>query len=244
MSRRSWLLAAAALLGGLAMACSGPGGGGATPSPSSSATVQPLPRATGASGPRNGLTAATLDLEAGAVHLRVAASNLGGTLYQVTSDGGAAPEVDLRGSRLSVSGSLSGNNQPNPRDIDVELNQAVRWTLNLNGGATTEDVLMGPARVDSVALTAGANEMTVALGLPHGAVDVRVTGGANQLVFRIPAQASASLQLTGAANAVTIDGQDRGRVAGGATFEVGAGGSDRYQIDLLAGLNRLTLTRG
>jgi hypothetical protein len=231
-----------ALLGLAVVSCGGQGGqagsGSSTPNAS-----QPVPSGSGASGPRKGLTSASLNLAAGAVRLEVQAADLGSALYRVTSSDGDPPDVSLNGSTLTVS-SRSGNNVQNPQRLTVQLSREVRWSLHLAGGASVEDVALGGAPIESLALAAGANQMNITLGPPRGTVKVEVTGGANALTFRLPSQASASVHLLGAANSVTIDGSDKGLVAGGATYEVGSGGSDRYQIDLLAGLNTLTLTRG
>jgi hypothetical protein len=67
-----------------------------------------------------------------------------------------------------------------------------------------------------------------------------VTGGANRIAFHIRGGAAASVHL-GSANSVSIDGQSRGRVSGGATFLVGRSTTDSYRVDLLAGLNTLTI---
>jgi hypothetical protein len=236
MSRRGWLVVvlAAAMVG-----CSG--GGGAAPSPGGS---QPSAGQTGGTtGPRGGLAAATLDLTAGAANLRVASGDLGSDLYRVSSDGGSAPQVSLRGSTLTVQ-NISGSNQPPPRHLDVELSKDVRWTLHLNGGASTEDVNVAQTRVDAVSLAAGANQMSLELGVPHGTVKVEVTGGANRLTVRVPVGSSASVHLAGAVNSVTINGSTKRQVSGGADYSVGPPGADRYQIDVLAGLNTFTLTQG
>src|SRR5207302_3946544 len=118
--------------------------------------------------------------------------------------------------------------------------EEVRWTLNLNGGSTDEVVDMRSGHVQSLMLAAGANQMTIELGAPAGVVSVRVIGGANQIAFRLPGGAAASVHV-GSANSVSIDGQSRGRVSGGATFLVGQSTTDRCKVDLLAGLNTLTI---
>jgi hypothetical protein len=86
--------------------------------------------------------------------------------------------------------------------------------------------------------------MDIDLGPPQGQVPVRVTGGANQIALRVPSGAAASLHVQGAANSVVINGQSKGRIAGGASFDVGSSAADRYQFDLVAGINTLSLDQG
>ena len=208
--------------------------GSASPPPSSIASTG------GVAGPRNGIQEARLDLSAGAGQITVQASSLGSTLYRVTAEGGTAPQVSFNAPVLTVGSQRAANGQENPHVLTVVLNDEVRWTLNLNGGSTHEVVDMRSGRVQSLALAAGANEMNVELGAPHGIIPVRVTGGSNQIALRIPGGAAATVRL-GSANSVKINGQSRGRVTKSATFGVGSSTSDRYNVDLMAGLNTLTI---
>ena len=243
MNRRIhiWLLGPALLLMSVTAACNtGPessGAGRASPPPSSIASTD------GVAGPRNGIQEARLDLSAGAGQITVQASSLGSTLYRVTDGGGTAPQVSFNAPILNVGSPNRANGQMNPQVLAVVLNDEVRWTLNLNGGSTHELVDMRSGHIQSLTLAAGANEMDVELGPPHGVIPVRVTGGTSQIALRIPDAAAATVHL-GGANSVTINGRSRGRVTGSATFGVGSSTTDRYNVDLMAGLNTLTIDQG
>lgn len=233
------------LLLGAVEACGGPGsgpggGGGQASSPSPSSAAVP---GGGVTGPRSGLHDATLDLSAGAVQLTVQSSSLGTTLYRVVADGGTPPQVSFSAPTLAVR-TGDGPSRQNPKTLTVVLNQDVRWKMNLNGGATHEVVDFRSGRLQSLALSAGANQMDIDVGPPQGQVPVRVTGGANQIALRVPSGAAASLHVQGAANSVVINGQSKGRIAGGASFDVGSSAADRYQFDLVAGINTLSLDQG
>lgn len=240
---RSFVLPAA-VVGLLAAGCGGPsgssGGGGAAPR----ATAPPAPAGSSQSAPRDGLQAASLDLEVGGHQISVRTAKLGNELYRVTTDKPQMVEVSLSHSTVTVR-SKPGGDQSGPTRIDVELNRDVRWKLHLNGGSTSQDVDTSDGEIQSLTLAAGAYRMSVTLGAPRGEVPVDVTGGATNLAFHLPSGASAALHVAGTANKVTIDRSDQGPVVGGASFTVGSGlASDRYQIDCKAGLNALSLSRG
>jgi hypothetical protein len=227
------VLAAAAVAG-----CSQ--GGTGSPSAAPSARASGLPSG-GQTGARNGLQDATLNLSAGANEITVRSAALGTSLYQVAASGGTDPIVSFTAPNLDVR--TPSGHYDSPQQLIVVLNQEVRWKLNLNGGATREQIDTRSGRLQSVALAAGANQMDVFLGSAQGEVPVRITGGANRIELRIPTDSAASVRIVGAANAVTINGQSRGRVAGGATFDVGSNTSGHYRFELMAGLNTLTVTQ-
>lgn len=244
MSRRLnavFALVVVAVLPALVVACSGTPGtsGGGSPTPPAASSSPAGSSGGGVSGPRNGLQTGNLQLSAGAGEITVQAASLGSTLYRVTSEGGTAPVVRFDSPTLDVR-SPNGSHEA-PRRLTVTLNQDVRWTLRLNGGSTREIVDVHSGDVASVAMSAGANQMQLDLGAPRGQIPVNFTGGANEVVLRIPNGASASLRIQGAANSVSVNGQSRGRVAGGATFQVGADPSNLYRFDMTAGLNTLSL---
>jgi hypothetical protein len=188
------------------------------------------------------MNAASLMLLSGAYQVVVRSAGLGAGLYRVTTTAGEQPEVTSRGSAVTVRVTAPPGRHPRTQ-IDVELNQDVRWTVRLNGGSTYLHVDLQHLSVASLALAAGAYRMDVALGDPHGLVPVVVTGGATTLAVRVPPSASASLHVAGTVRSVNVDGSDHGSVSG-ASFDVGPGdGGNRYQIDCRAGLSALTLTR-
>lgn len=245
MSRRLGAIlsvVAVALVGAVVTACAGTpgtGGGGTGSAPSPVASSSPGASGGGVNGPRNGLKAASLQLSAGAGEITVQTSALGSDLYDVVSEGGTAPKVTFDSPTVDVR--MPNGSHEGLRRLTVTLNQDVRWSLRLNGGSTREVVNVRSGQVDSVAMAAGANDMELVLGAPRGQVPVRFTGGANRISLRIPNGASASLRIRGAANSITVDGESRGKVAGGGAFQVGADQANRYSFDVLAGLNTLSL---
>lgn len=227
----------------LVAGCGSPPGSSTGGKAASHASAPPASGTVSRSGPRNGLQAASLDLDVGAHQISVRTADIGNDLYRVTTDKPQQLEVSQSQSTVTVRSKSSGD-QNGPNEVEVELNRDVRWKLHLNGGSSSEDVDVSGGDVQSLTLAAGVNRLDVILGAPHGEVPVDVTGSANHLALHLPNGTNASLQVVGAVSRLTVDRSDRGSVAGTARFTVGSGSAaDRYQVNCEAALNTLSIER-
>jgi hypothetical protein len=129
--------------------------------------------------------------------------------------------------------------------IDVELARGVRWTINLDGGATTETVNMTKGSLSSLSFGAGVAMASVRLPAPMGTLTLTLAGGATRLLVVAPSGAPAEVKVVGGASQVSLDGISHTGVAGGSLFAdpAWAGSSNRYAIDLLGGVSEFQMSR-
>lgn len=150
-----------------------------------------------------------------------------GLLYQVRAPAGSGirPLAAVEGGTLRVGQTADGHHK-GVATISIQLARGVRWTINLDGGATTETA--------SVRLPAAVGTLTLTLA-----------GGATQLLVVAPSGSPAQVKVVGGASAVTFDGVSHTGVAGGSVFTdpAWANARNRYAVDLLAGVSEFQLSR-
>ncbi len=133
------------------------------------------------------------------------------------------------------------------RGADIVLNATIPWEVQLRGGAWKLAADLRALTLLSLDLSGGANDLSVELPAPTGAVPVRVSGGASKVDIHRPAGAAASIRLRGGATELLFDGQ-RFAALGSETHVTTpnyAGSTDRYDFELTGGASKLTIdTRG
>jgi hypothetical protein len=191
-------------------------------------------------------SAATLDVVSGTTSVEVSAGTLPGLLYRVRTPVGSGirPLVTLEGATLRVGQTGDGVHTGVPT-IDVQLARGVRWTINLDGGATTETVNMEKGSLSALSFGAGVSMASVRLPAPVGTLTLTLAGGATQLLVAAPPGAPAEVKVAGGASQVSLDGLGHTGVAGGSVFSDPGWSSsyNRYAIDLLAGVSEFRLNR-
>jgi hypothetical protein len=197
-------------------------------------------------GDRGTVTAATVEVVSGATAVAVSAESLGRGLYRVSTPVGSGirPLATRHGRTVLVGETGAGKTTEVP-SIDVVLAQGVRWTIDLDGGATTETVRMGEGSLSALAFGAGVSMASVQLPPAVGTQTVTLAGGASQLVIMAPPGAPAQVDAVGGASLILLDGIDHTGVAGGSVFsDPGwASSSNRYDIDLTSGVSDFRMTR-
>lgn len=190
---------------------------------------------------------ATLDVVDGATTVQVSsARSLGGPLYRVSTPAGSGirPLVSQTGATVEV-----GQTGTSPRtgipSLDIVVARGVRWTIDLDGGATTESVDMRRGLLSSLDFGAGVSRASVRLPAAVGTQSVTLAGGASQLLVVAPPGAPAQVQAVGGASQVLLDGADHIGVAGGSVFtDPGWTGSrNRYAIMLSSGVSDFRMSR-
>jgi hypothetical protein len=194
--------------------------------------------------PRNGLSAATLDLQNGSTQIDVATGPLTGELLRVTTPagGGQAPSLTVSGSVVTVGlDTVAGGSGVN--HVTLGLEAAVLWTIRINGGTTTLTVDTSAGGLRELDLMAGASQMAVTLGVPVGTVGVTVTGGAGALTVRRPTSIPIRVRGNGVGS-LMIDGsqQSSNGSVNAATSDWDAA-SARYDVDIESGVGAVTIER-
>jgi hypothetical protein len=190
-------------------------------------------------GPVNGRSDAQFDLVKGATAVTVQGADLGTRLYRVTGsdDGDHTPTVTDNGSLVQVTG--MGNSSA----VTVELNRAVTWRIRIVDGASSENLDVHDLKLTGLDVIGGVSSLDVRLPTAHGAVPVRMSGGANQFAIHRPSGVPVQVRAGGGAGNVTIDGQQHAGVAGGSTFASGGWdtAADKYDVDCTAGVSTVTV---
>ncbi|MBV1852783.1 hypothetical protein [Catellatospora tritici] len=188
---------------------------------------------------------AALTVVSGATTVTVRAADLGDDLFRVSTpeDSGISPDMIESGGRHQLH--LSSTGDHGPAVVEVLLNEQVRWDLRFSGGATETLVDMGTGRLGGLDFTAGSSRIEAVLPRPEGTRTVRMAGGASDFLVRAPQGVPVRVSAGGGAADVTVDGQRRSGVAGGSVFAPPGWdtAADRYDVDAVAGVSSLTVTR-
>ena len=224
----------------VAIVAAATGAGGtalALPAPSSPHVV---------SWPVAGRTQATLKVTSGTPVLDISVARLHGTLLRVSTPSGAPVRPVLSGSRpilLSLAGDGAGPDQKDT--VNVVLNAAVVWSLDLASGTQRTDADLRGGKVAMVAVTAGTDVLDVTLPRPAGTLPFLFAGGASQFRLSLPAGVPARVIAGAGAGYLTVDGQRLTGVAGGTVLATPgwATARARFDIDATAGVSELIVSR-
>ena len=236
------LVPAALAVAGLAV---GAGGTALVLSGSGSGHVVSMPVA--------GRGSATLEVTSGTPVLTITVGRLGGTLLRVSTPDSAPVRPVLSGSApvvLSLVGAGSGggagdHGHSTPYAVSVVLSSAVVWNLDLAAGTQRTSADLRGGRVGAITVTAGSDILDVALPRPARTVALRLTGGASEFLVSLPGGVPAQVTVGGGAAYLTVDGQSRVGVAGGTVLTPPgwSTATSRFDIDAIAGVSRLTVSR-
>jgi hypothetical protein len=197
-------------------------------------------------GARGGATTATLDLVNGVTAVTVSAQPLGSDLYRVSTPVGSGirPLVTRHGRSILI-GDSSARQTTQVPSIIVELARGVRWSIELDGGATTETVNMRHGSMSSLDFGAGVSRASVQLPTAVGIETVTLAGGASQLVIVAPPGPPAKVDAVGGASRLVLDGVQHTGVAGGSVFADPdwASSTNRYAIELTSGVSDFRMSR-
>jgi hypothetical protein len=204
--------------------------------------------------PAAGRTSATLKVTSGTPVLTIGVARLGGTLLRVSTPDGAPVRPVLSGSSpvvLSLAGDGAGQGAQGDHGhgavdaVSVVLNSAIVWSLDLAAGTQRTAVDLRGGQVGGVTVTAGSDILNVTLPRPARTVTLRLAGGASQFLVSLPGGVPAQVTVGGGASDVTVDGQSLIGVAGGTVLTPSgwSTATSRFDIDAIAGVSRLTVSR-
>jgi hypothetical protein len=196
---------------------------------------------TGAAG---NLNQASLELDAGAANITVAANSaLGSDLYRAhITYSGSKPDVsfDRSSGRLQISQSNSGFAFQNRRfTLDLQISSSVPWKITSNGGASTETFNLAGVSVGSLGINTGASREDITLGLPAGIIPVKINGGALTVHIHRPAGIGASVAVSGGAVSLDFDGRQHHAI--GNVQDSAGSRTDMYRIEVDGGACTVTV---
>jgi hypothetical protein len=195
---------------------------------------------------RNGLSAAAVEVTSGVTRLDVRVANLGSSLLAATTPvtAGERPVVVLDHGTAQVGlASVAGGGGPS--DLQLVLASGVRWTVQLDGGATSENLDLRDAEVNTVSLGAGATRARVTFPTQSGQMRFEETGGLSSLTISAPRRTRTSVHVVGGASSVQLGAVTHTGIAGGTSYiDPGyAAATDRLAINLSAGVSSFRLKR-
>ncbi|GIF17497.1 hypothetical protein BJ973_009538 [Actinoplanes tereljensis] len=198
------------------------------------------------SGPVNGRESAKFELVDGAAAVRLHTDDLGDDLYRVTTPAGSGvtPKVDEADGTVQLR--LPPGEHGGPSEVTIVLNNAVRWTLQLNGGTAQTTVDLTGAEVDGVDLLGGASRIDLTLPVPTTVVPVRMAGGVDQFLVKLAGATPVRVQVQSGAGEVTLAGATHKGIAPGQSFTANGWGSGEagFDVQAVAGMSALTITDG
>ena len=198
---------------------------------------------------RDGRASAALKVAGGTPVLDISVGKLGGTLLRVRTPDGAPVRPVLSGSALitlSLTGAQGGGQgQGSGYAVQVVLNSAVTWSLDLAGGTELSKVNLRGGKVGGIAVMAGSDVLDVSLPRPAGTLPFLLAGGVSQFLLSLPGGVPAQVTVGGGASSVSLDGQDLTGVAGGTVLTPPgwAAATSRFDIDATSGFSQLTVSR-
>src|ERR1700690_1303312 len=130
-----------------------------------------------------GQHSAGLAVLSGAASVTISAAAMPGTLVRAWTPAGSGirPELVLAGDTVQLY--LASTGQGGPAAVSIQVSSAVRWQLQLSGGASQTSVQMGNGKLSGIDFTAGSSVITAALPRPAGTVTITMAGGASQLTI-------------------------------------------------------------
>jgi hypothetical protein len=171
--------------------------------PQPAATVAPSHRVIARS---DGRHSATLDVVSGATTVTVTAQRVPGTLV-VASTPSTSSQIPVLG--RSGSGAIdvqltSVGGSGGPAALDVAVSPDVTWTIELDGGASSETVDLRSGRASLVDLVAGVTHAVVDLPAQSGTTTVHEVGGASELQVSAPRATASRVEVDGGASSVRV----------------------------------------
>lgn len=186
---------------------------------------------------------ATFSLVNGSDVVRVSVDDLGTDLFLVSTPGDAkvVPQVNANGP--TVVAGLRDVGGEGPALVTVVLNKNVRWTVRLAGGASDQSVDLTGGVGGDVDFAAGTTRAEASLPAASGTQRVVLGGGASLLVVNLAGRAPVRVATKNGAGKVTVDGETRSGVAGGAVFAAPGWdtAADRFDIDAISGVSAVTV---
>ncbi|HEY3524238.1 MAG TPA: MarR family transcriptional regulator [Candidatus Limnocylindrales bacterium] len=189
------------------------------------------------------------DLDQARLLFRSGASNLtlrGGSgltdLYRARFEG-AVPRVTVRDGTVSVQ--YRGFGWGGRPKAEVDLNTAVAWRIEVQGGASSVAGRLEEVPLRGVEVVGGASDLDLVVGRPTGHVPIRIVGGASKLRLSRPAGVAVRAVVSGGVGRIEVDGQRMAAQGGNTTLESpgAARAEDRYEVQIVGGAGRLTIER-
>jgi len=195
------------------------------------------------------LQQASVEVDAGGATITIAAGgdSIGGDLYRAHIEySGPKPSVHLDRSTGALKIEQSNNGFSFLRSqrftLDLQLSTRVAWSITENTGAATDTLNLAGLKVMSMDLNTGASREDVTLGPPSGEDSISINGGALTVHIHRPGGTAASVAVSGGAVNLDADGQQQHSI-GSAGYQTSGYDTapDKYTVTVNGGACNVTL---
>jgi Domain of unknown function (DUF5668) len=194
--------------------------------------------------PVGSLGHADLEIDVGGASIAVTGdSSLGDNLYQAHINySGRVPTVSLDRSngQVRISQTSSGFVLPGQRfTLDLKISTNIPWAVTINAGGTSDTMALSDITLTSIAMNTGGSNADITLGQPHGVVPITFNSGGLTVHLHRPADAGASVRVSGGGVSLTFDGRHHGGI--GVVEDSTGSRSDRYDVHVSGGGCNVTM---
>lgn len=132
------------------------------------------------------------------------------------------------------------------QSADIALNTSIPWRLEVNGGVTGLTADLRSLLITAVSISGGAARINLRLPQPAGAVPIHIDGGAAYVSIKRPDGVAIRAMAPDGAAEIQFDERPVGppeslRPIQSPDYD---GASDRYDVELVGGVARLTIAKG
>jgi hypothetical protein len=167
-------------------------------------------------------------------------------LYQARFEG-PAPDVKTKEGVVSIRyphrlWALGGRHGA----AEVRLSTAIPWRIVIQGGASEVEALLGGLDLTGLEVKGGLSMIRLELPVPSGAVPIRISGSASEIIVRRPTGVAARAHLKGWVSTFVFDDQTFSAVGNNVRLHSPgyAVTSPRYDIDVASSASMVTITTG
>lgn len=128
---------------------------------------------------------------------------------------------------------------------EVALNTTLPWWITIQGGASEIDAKLSGLDLGGLQLSGAVSMVTLDLPSPTRTVEIRISGGASEVVVRRPAGVAAAVHLKGWASTFAFDDQSFSNVGNDVRLKSpGYDSTDlRYNIEVSSSVSTVTISQ-
>ena len=185
-----------------------------------------------------------LEVAGGAAEVHIVADPSLTAQYRVQSEG-PQPRIEERGEQVRVvvsRGFLAFD--WHSRSVEIALNPAVSWSIQLSGGAWKVRADLAGLDLREFAVSGGASQVVLSLPAPRALVPIRFNGGASKVTMQRPSGVPARVSMKGGASRLSFDHLFNGSANG--TMEIATpdfdGAAGAYDLRISGGASKVSMS--
>ena len=132
------------------------------------------------------------------------------------------------------------------RVAEITLSVAIPWQIAIQGGSSEITAELGGLELDGLEVKGGASMIRLELPVPSGAVPIRISGGASEIMVRRPVGVAARAHLKGWVSTFVFDDQTFSNM--GNNVRLQSSGFEPtapyYNIEVASSASMVTITSG